>query len=90
MSARKIPLFKKFLEVPTGPVPAVFPIPEGELVKINFVADPLLPVHPDVKIATSDRLIIYVKKLDDAACMQLLAVLEAAIEPANNLPSQQN
>jgi len=45
MSARKVPLFKKFLEPVSGPAPAVFPIPEGELVKIHYALEHP-PVHP--------------------------------------------
>jgi hypothetical protein len=60
MSARKVPLFKKFLEMNGGAAPAVFPIPPGELVKIHYALEHP-PVHPEAKISFQSK-----KALNDA------------------------
>lgn len=88
MSARKVPLYKKFLEPADGPVPVLFPIPACELAKMDVIAE-LLPVHPEAQVFTATSLTEYVNTLDDVACMQFLAALQVMAEPAKQ-PNRQN
>jgi len=88
MSARKISFYKP----PAGGPAATgsFPIPEGELVKIEVIAQQLPPFHPECKVHTATSLTEYVESLDATACLQLMASLKTVVEPANSQPNKQN